>query len=706
MIPDGSVSGSVTLDTNGDSLTVESGGTITNGFGAGVYVNGGGGMIGVDIVNSGLIDGAGNYGIWSFNGGNINSLNNTVDGRIQGAFQGIYVQDGSLSNLTNAGRITGTANNGIFIDTGNLINLTNLSTGVISGADRGIDVRGNLTGLNNAGIVAGGGSYGISVLNGDLLDLTNEQSGVIAGSNVGLGGDFFAGGEVRNIVNAGRIAGNSFAGIFIEHNDVFGLANLSTGVITGGLTGVSVLDGSLTGFINDGQILADGDSALTAHGVQAGASLELTNSGSIVATNIGAGTSQAVTADAITRIVNSGRIFSDQGGTNYAIREIGAGADTDLILFPGSVIRGRIDIEGGGAGTNRLFVHNGLSARLAFETAVPDVIETYGALTTTNGLAVGVADTSAVAAQDNAISDLMRSVSGVVDQHFNTDANSRFGIWTKGFGAHSMSAPTGSTVSVNHSFGGVLAGADGELGDSFRLGVFAGLSGGVLNVAVPYGQEIRTRNHFAGVYGRLDLERFHLGFGLTGGISGYDSARPIADNRLGQTALDTAIQSYNGYFISPEVSIGAGTMRVGEVTFSPSATVRYSRVRADGFDEISTGSGDGDITVSERTTDVIDARMQITIPIETGIAGTQLGLTTGIDGRVVVAGGTFDATLLGTTVPDFDPGGARLAVGAFAGVDFTRTFSDTAAIVASAEVGTGTETAFRAKADVAIRIGF
>jgi outer membrane autotransporter protein len=251
---------------------------------------------------------------------------------------------------------------------------------------------------------------------------------------------------------------------------------------------------------------------------------------------------------------------------------------------------------------------------------------------------------------------------------------------------------------------GILIGAAGMIGDNLALGVMFGTSQGRIAAAVPYGQTIETSNHIAGLYGRFDAENFYLGFGLTGGISGYDSARQVTNNMVGGDTLETAIQSYSGFFLSPEITIGTDNFQIGGFDVRPSATIRYSKVFSDGFSEH--GVTEGALTIGDRQTDVIDARFQVAIPVETGLSQSKFEVRAGLDARAVVAGGEFDATLLGTTVNGFEPGQARHAFGGFAALDFTHQLSDNAFVHASAEAGFGSERAFHASGQVGLRVDF
>jgi hypothetical protein len=273
------------------------------------------------------------------------------------------------------------------------------------------------------------------------------------------------------------------------------------------------------------------------------------------------------------------------------------------------------------------------------------------------------------------------------------------------YGPRASAAPArtrgAANAPANIRFGGLMTGADAMLGET-RLGLFGGVSAGGIGVAVENGQTIDTKSYFGGAYGRYETGSYHVDFAFTGGIVANDNSRIVANNFV-QSGLETATASYNSYFLAPEITVGAET-GFGRYGLKPSATLRYGFVRSGGYTE--TGLTNGNLEVGARTSHVLDARMQVAMPVETKMRDAELVFRAGVDGHLVLAGGTFDATMMGETFTAFDPGGDRLSAGAFAGFDFSRELNDTASLFASAEFGTGTETAIRANAEIGVKVGF
>jgi outer membrane autotransporter protein len=342
-----------------------------------------------------------------------------------------------------------------------------------------------------------------------------------------------------------------------------------------------------------------------------------------------------------------------------------------------------------------------------FDTQI-DMIESHGALmATTGGNAplVIVADTSALAASAGALSDMTGAVSNVLDEQIDMNyAHEAQNWWLKGFGGLSQTRSSGPAVATNHIFGGAMVGADTVVGNGTQLGLFAGLSAGALNVAVDNGQRVDNQNFFAGAYGQFDADDFYLNFGLTGGLGTNNSERLIAYN-LVEGGLHTANATYNSYFLSPEMTIGTEKMNVGDYGFKPSLRVRYSFARSDGYAEEVPGTSPGALTIGDRTSHIIDARLQMAMPVNTFGPDTKVELRAGLDGRLALGDNSFDATLLGTT-QQFNPGGNESSVSGFVGARYSHAYTDNATIFASAELGMGTHTIIHADAEAGVKVAF
>lgn len=710
--------------TNLDNL---SGGTIrgaTNGI---VIANG-------DFVDSGNFGeisgddgfGGGDYGILLSNG-DLRRFTNHDGGVISGGVGGIMLGNGHFEFVDNGGRITGGTGSGIEVMSGLIYDFDNLGTGVIIGGADGINT-GNtvdVVGMSNAGTIAGITGAGISLSNGTLENFRNMAGGHVGGLTYGILVD--NNGMISDLWNAGMIVGGESAVQVRTAGSFDGLTNMAGGLIHGGQFGVSAGTANLTNGMNAGTISAESSGAIggaalftentldgftntglienvgtgiQVNGVSGGIITDFVNSGTINAASTG-GASHAVLANGqLASLTNSGRIFSDL--TGFALLERLTGG-TDLTLLPGSVIQGRIDIEGDGAGANNLFVGKGLNLATTFESGLPDMIETHGALLETDAGAglVAVADPSALAAQDNALSNLTSAISGIWRGALDEpDAGTGPKIWAEGFGTVAQTRGTGASADVDHRFGGVVFGAQSLFGDT-QLGFFGGLSANAIEVAVGNGQTIDTAGYFAGAYGRYDTGGFQIDFGLTGGMGTNSSERLVANN-LVLGGLETAAGSFDSYFVAPEVTIGTELQASGRM-FKPSASLRYGFVHAGGYTESGTVAP---LTVSDRSSHVLDARLQIAMPVVLEFSDTQVEVRTGIDGRMHVGGGSFDVTLLGNTTPGFDPGGASSSIGGFAGASVSRTLNETTRFFFSAEIGMGSETAFRANADAGIKVEF
>jgi len=687
----------------------------------GIYVDGSGDI--ASLTNAGLISGIGgaSSGIVLFGGG-FNNLTNRASGVISGGNYGIYLSGtGSLENTVNAGVIQGNGADGINVSGGGgIANLTNLSGGSIEGGVSGISVitGGHMIDSVNAGFIGGGTAHAIHLVGGNLANFTNSATGLI--STTGSNGIWVqGGGSVINLTNAGIIesagASETYA-IYVSAGDMTGLAN--TGIVRNfGSTNLTrhgiFVDGTAEGIDNQGLIYAGNINLLgSAEAFVAGAIVDFNNSGTISADALDSINSRAfVATTTLTSLINSGSILADldpggvAGNHGYAILEGGAG-DTVLTLLPGSILLGQINIDGGG-GNDTLVVGSGLNLASTFEgIGSVDEIDAPGALVTRTAVGgygdlIVIADMSTLAAEDNALSDTTEAISGVLSGELDKDlALPARNVWVKGFGSVGRTRG-GAHAPMNIRFGGLMTGADAMLGD-FRAGLFAGVSVGSSDVAVENGQAIDTRSYFGGAYGRYDTGAYHVDFALTGGVSESDSTRIVANNFV-PGGLETATASHNSYFFAPEITVGTET-GFGRYGLKPSATLRYGFLRSGGYTE--TGLANGNLEVGARTSHVLDARMQVAMPVETNMRDAKLAFRAGVDGHFVLAGGTLDAVQMGETFTAFDPGGDRLSAGAFAGFDFSRRLNDTASLFASAEFGTGSETAIRANAEIGVKVGF
>lgn len=586
-----------------------------------------------------------NGGTYGYGDGALSDLSVTVESEatVTGVSAGIHANE--LDTVTNFGTVTG-GQQGVygFASTDNVINYGT----IVGTASDGVANNVSLGSLTNYGTISGG------------------VRGVLSGT-------------IGSLNNFGTITGVNSFGIFATTVDELN----NSGTINGGQRGLQI-NGALSKLINSGIINGSAQ-----YGMFADSFGILFNSGTISGGSVG------VFGNTITSLTNSGTII---GGAS-AITENNGGGDTLLTLLPGSNIQGTINL--GDTGTDTLDVGLGLNLATTF-TGLPGVISSNGALMATSGTLVGVADTSVLAAEAGASSQMTGAVSGLLQDRLAKEWGlTERNVWAKGFGGASQTRTLGHAIGTNNYFGGAMTGADAVLFDSsLQLGLFAGFSAGAVEVNVNNGQRVTNSSYFGGAYGRFDAEAFYLNFGLTGGITNNSSNRLVANN-LVSGGLETATAHYNSYFVTPEITIAADMMQDAPIGFTPSLRLRYSLLQSDGYTEA--GLTAGALTIGSRTSQIIDASLQLAVPIDVPNSDTKLAFRAGIDGQLAVGDSSFDAALLGTS-QRFDAGGANSAISGFVGASFDHNFSDTASIFSSVELSTGTQSAFAANAEIGLKM--
>ena len=739
----GALEGLAFSTTTSSLSNFENHGSIAGFGGSGVRVTG---TALNGVINSGSIHGFSGYGLWAAtidglvnqSGGVIyghggpglstigfmNDVENQIGAAIYGSSSGVWA--GPLNNFSNSGFIGGQTQHGIRSTI--LSGFQNSSTGLIGGELNGLLMTSG-TDINNAGDIWGNSNYGIEA-SGVVTGLHNASTGLIYGGTAGIlsagltqstnhgqifgiGSGFSIIGAVNGLTNYGSIRGNTQSGAYIDSNatDIMNAGEI-TGTGTSGTRAGLYVGGDLLRLVNSG-IITNIGSATENLGVYAGgAIIGMVNSGTIVGSNSGnPAASFGVFANAqLHSLTNSGRIFADLNG--WAIVEDGS-ASSHLILLPGSVMQGQI-LLGQAIGNDALTVGRGhnLASYFAddnlFDLNDPlDSIDAQGALFATSneaqGQLVAVADMSVLAAMDNALSDVTGAVSGIVGQRLALpEMTPEKSWWLNGFGGGSHTSGSGPSVDVKHAFGGGVAGADGEFHDDLRLGFFLGWAGGVLDADVANGQSVDTSYYFGGVYGQRNVGNVFVNFGMTGGASSSQSKRLVANN-LVLGGLETGEADYSGYFFIPEITIGRKFDSLGMAQLRPSVRVRYAVQHSDGYSE--SGLSAGALTVGANTSQVVETRLQLAVPINSAGVKTSLELRGGLDNRFVLSGSSFDVTLLGQG-QSFDPGSAKQAISGFVGANIQRVISPSAVLFGSAEIGVGTETSIRAAAEAGFKVTF
>lgn len=299
-----------TISGTGNTLVIESSGTITISNGGQQAVNfqpnsststflnkgtliggnntasvqlGANGNNGVNIEtfdNQGIIgNGSSKFGVTVFWGGGkdnsksiINNFSNS--GTIHSnAGESIYFGNAKISSFANSGTIKSKQGTGVNISQGTSIeNFNNTRTGIIEGKRMGVNVRSTINTFVNDGLIAAtndgiqinanvktlinkgtikGDAISIRSLGGTIDQLINE--GIMDGKSAGI---YMRGGRVKTLINSGTINQNNSetwaAGIKLQNNST--IENIiNTGSIRSNAFGISVTGGKFgTLTIKDG----------------------------------------------------------------------------------------------------------------------------------------------------------------------------------------------------------------------------------------------------------------------------------------------------------------------------------------------------------------------------------------------------------------------------------------------------------------------
>ena len=579
---------------------------------------------------------------------------------------------------------------------------TNLTTTVVSGAS----VTGGNSGISfatgsvtNSGTITGIANDGVLANNSAVV----TNSGTIAGGQIGIVANVAA-----TVTNSGTITGGIEA-IFSAGS----LTVTNSGTISGVQDGIVAVVPTVTnsGTITGGQI-----------GIVSLSTANVVNSGVITGGQIGIASLNTA------KVTNSGLI---SGG--IAALQFGLSPDT-LTLLPGSTIIGAINLGGGGDTVN---FRTG-NQNLTFDTLAGATV-TSTVPFAVSGTQVATVDPTPFAMLDRNLMDFSRAVSQAIPDGeteggaapafagpasflptasplgeiiipgvsaYAADAAilkapmARYGdgttVWARGFaGERVQEADDVLLHTVNRFYGG-LFGGDWQARPDLRLGVFLGA--GEIRAGIDHNfGETRSTLVFGGLYGRYDWGASFLKLRVQGGHSSNDATR-VVNNNLAPGGIETATASFDGWYVSPEASLGhrfaLGAHAGGVYTLIPSLTLRYLHASFDGYAESGTTAP---LAVGARAANDFEERGEVKLMRTQHFAPSE-ALTTSVYGGVLAdqrAGdSTVSASLLGQAIPFALPGrddvwgaygGAELAwqsgrVGLFAAAQYLA-LSDSSSVV-------------------------
>jgi uncharacterized protein with beta-barrel porin domain len=607
-----------------------------------VYTHSGGD---VTFNNSGSI---GRYG-YTFTQGGVGNITYTNSGSI-GEYAFAYTQAGGNIAFTNSGRIgeyayasTQAGGNTAFTNSGSIGEYVNASTEhggnttVINSGRVGQDVTaytrlGGNTTLTNSGSINGGAiAY---TLAGGTTVVTNS------GSSQYVYAYTFSGGDVT-LINSGTIG--KFAYVFTLGSDNPTIIN--SGTVKEGVQLATFARGNTT----------------------------LTNSGVIT------------------------------GGLNPAISFAG-GPDT-LNLLPGSFIVGGIQL----VGTSDTVNVRAVNLNLTFNTLAGATV-TGTVPFVVSGNRIASVDPTPFGPVDKNLMDFTRAISGMLEgrlgeaasggsatafassgssasqfedafAHFPGNAYAAdnplmfknptmttpdgYGVWAKGFYGQRNQQPDGTLLRATSFYGGAI-GVDRLVRPDFRIGGFVG--GGTTRMATDLNSgNTDSDSIFGGLYGRYSIGASFLDFALFGGDTRNINVTRRINNNLLANGLETATATYNGWYVSPELTYGVRLPLWTDYTLTPLVRLRYVAGIYDGFTE--SGSS-ANLTMAGRTIQDLEQRGELKLtrtitftPKDILLASVNVGVL----GIERLGDTTINMVLLGVGLPFVTPG-KNTVVGAFGGL--------------------------------------
>ncbi|PSJ58124.1 autotransporter outer membrane beta-barrel domain-containing protein [Pseudaminobacter soli (ex Li et al. 2025)] len=693
----GPTTGPQVMDHDGDIGTVTSGGSIS------LSVSGRGAVEMLEanqkLTNDGSLAaaGIGSLGIASGGQGAI-IVNNGLLRADSGVFGGIFAL-GDRTRITNSGMVE--------------VGGTNVF---------GIDIKGENSSVSNSGTIraVGNGSLGIvaagsggQVKNSGKIGTTGEGStGIIVGDpdpSIVISG--------VTVLNDGSIhtSGQASFGV-AAHADRVSITNHGAIDSSGQAAGGIVVWGNDASISNSGSIRVSGATSVGI-GVGLGNNAAIRNSGSVI---VDGATSVAIEVGSNNAVVsNSGTIFN-----NGDAAILFAGNNATLNLLAGTRIQGAIVFQGA---DNTATFGSGLNAMMTFSgTGVPTIIRTDGLPFVVSGNTVAVLDTAGFGTAGSVVADLTGNIAGAIEDRLTQVRRERIvgaalglrgghgigageegtavtgigpAFWATAIGGYRKQ--NGSGIDFHTSLGGVVVGADTDINEFWRGGVFLGGAGGSSHVDGS-DQDIDNSSFFGGGYLGYTAGLNFADLSLSVGSFRQDSDRRIANNMV-DGGLETAHARSNGTYVSPALTVGTHVIW-NDTMFVPTLRLRYAGLFLDGYSE--TGGGDA-LRVDSRDVHVFEARGQIALPLAPHVTENGIWATTlraGIDG-IAQSRGNVSATLLGQDI-EFTPAGHRSAVRGFAGADFNFITDSRLQWQATVEAGYGSDSAFIATGRAGLSIPF
>ncbi|WP_334433427.1 autotransporter outer membrane beta-barrel domain-containing protein [Bradyrhizobium sp. AZCC 1610] len=582
-----------------------------------------------DVSNSGLV--LGNlFAIAATTANVVNSGTISVS-----AFTGRAIRSLQDANVTNSGVISGTSASTVGISAGRDANVVN--SGTISSQGTGTSIgAGRDANVLNSGTILADGTSGAAIIATRDANVTN--SGVIAAN--GPNGVAIIGLQNAYVINSGIVSANGTGGTAIlvdQHNATL----INSGAISAGSFGIQ----------------AFGSSNVTNSGILSGglAALQLV------------GLPDTLTVQRGSRII--GAINLGGGGDTVNMRAVNQNLTFDTLT--GATVGGTVPYVVSG---NRIASVDPTSFATAgsvlsdFSRSVSAIVPAFDGVTASGG-----GGTSAFAAPDGGMSRIADAFAGIPGLSAYASDEIAYKsptavhadgttVWGRGFGGRHIQSADGLLMrNVTTWFGGAI-GVEKSVRPDLRLGVFVG-AGSTHNSIDPNNDATDSNLGFGGAYARYTTGASFLQAGAQGGALHSATSR-LVNNNLVPNGLETATASYNGWYVSPELTLGhrfeLGTLLDSHYALTPGVQLRYLYAGFDGYTETGTTAP---LTAGGRNTQNVEERAELKLTRSTQISPASrllINLSGGALGVQRVGGDTINATLLAQPLAIAAPGAGNV----------------------------------------------